>query len=297
MNTAFADQAFKDHFSAVAADYANARPEYPEALFAWIASLASARDRVWEAGCGSGQASRGIAPHFDAVFASDPSAAQIAQASGPANVTFAVEPGERCSLPDASVDAVCVAQALHWFDRSTFFAECARVLRPGGVLVAWGYQDIEVPPTLAAANAALQKEIHAYWPPERALVDSAYAEFAWPFTKIEVPAFTMTAEWTLQRLLGYFSSYSATKQYREATGIDPVAQHAPALTTAWGPASTHTLRWPLFVHARRKGERARTADALSASAAPVNARPGMAGQGDPKRDSAAMDGYEDMGKN
>ena len=79
------------------------------------------------------------------MHATDPSAAQIAQARGPGNVTFAVEPGERCSLPDASVDAVCVAQALHWFDRAAFFAECARVLKPGGVLVAWGYQDIVVP--------------------------------------------------------------------------------------------------------------------------------------------------------
>ena len=246
MNTAFAD-----HFSAVAADYACARPDYPEALFAWIASIAPARGRAWEAGCGSGQASRGLAPHFDALFATDPSAAQIAQANGPANVTFAVEPGERCSLPDASVDAVCVAQALHWFDRNAFFAECARVLRPGGVLVAWGYQDIEVPPALVAANAALQEEIRAYWPPERALVDSAYAEFIWPFAKIEVPAFAMTAEWTLPRLLGYFSSYSATKQYREANARDPVALHAAEIGAAWGdPDTTQTLHWPLFVHAR-----------------------------------------------
>src|SRR5688500_16391696 len=100
---------------------------------------------AWEAGCGSGQASRGLARVFEAVFATDPSAAQVAEAVAPGNVRFAVEPGERCSLPEASVDAVCVAQALHWFDRDAFFAECARVLKPGGVLVAWGYQDIEVP--------------------------------------------------------------------------------------------------------------------------------------------------------
>ena len=29
---------FQDHFSAHAADYAQARPGYPEALFAWLAS-------------------------------------------------------------------------------------------------------------------------------------------------------------------------------------------------------------------------------------------------------------------
>jgi len=244
---------FKDHFSAVAADYANARPEYPPALFDWIATIAPARGQVWEAGCGSGQASRDLSRHFDAVFATDPSAAQIAQATAPGNVTFAVEPGERCSLMDASVDAVCVAQALHWFDREAFFAECARVLKPDGVLVAWGYQDIIVPPALAAANARLQDEIRDYWPPERALVDSAYADFDWPFERIDPPGFTLQADWPLPRLLGYFSSYSAVKQYRQARATDPVAAYGGALVAAWGDAdATQRLHWPLFVHARRK---------------------------------------------
>lgn len=244
---------FNDHFSAVAAQYANARPEYPAALFEWIAAAASSREQAWEAGCGSGQASRDLARHFDAVFATDPSAAQIAQAVAPANVTFAVEPGERCSLPDASVDAVCVAQALHWFDRDAFFAECQRVLKPGGLLVAWGYQDIVVPDALAGVNAAFQDEILAYWPPERALIDSAYAGFEWPFAPVPAPALELQADWPLARMLGYFASYSATKRYREARGADPVAAYADAFAAAWGDAdATQRLRWPLFVHARRK---------------------------------------------
>ena len=251
--SANAGMGFKDHFSAVAADYASARPEYPAALFEWIARIAPGHALAWEAGCGSGQATRDLAAHFDHVHATDPSAAQIAQAHGPANVRFAVEPGERCSLADASADAACVAQALHWFDRDAFFAECARVLRPGGVLVAWGYQDIVVPPELQQANAALQAEVLPYWPPERALIDEAYAGFAWPFARIDAPAFELRAQWTLPRLLGYFSSYSASKRCREATGRDAVAGHAGALAAAWGdPETTRTVQWPLFVHARRK---------------------------------------------
>ncbi len=244
---------FKDHFSAAASDYAQARPLYPQALFDWIASIAPSRGTAWEAGCGSGQASRDLATRFARVHATDPSAAQVAQAPAIANVDFAVEPGERCSLPDAGADAACVAQALHWFDRDAFFAECARVLRPGGVLVAWGYQDIEVPGDVAAANAALQREILPYWPPERADIDAAYAGYAWPFDPVAPPAFELEADWPLPRLLGYFSSYSATKRCREGTGRDPVAAHADALARAWGdPSATRRVRWPLFVHARRK---------------------------------------------
>ena len=246
--------AFADHFSAVAADYANARPEYPGALYDWIAAIAPADMLLWEAGCGSGQATRGLAKRFCRVHATDPSAAQVAQAHGPGNVAFAVEPGERCSLPDASADAVCVAQALHWFDRTAFFAECERVLKPGGVLVAWGYQDIELPePALVAAYEPLKRAIHPYWPPERLLVDEAYAGFDWPFEPIRAPDFELRAQWPLPRLLGYFSSYSATQRFRAANGVDPVAEHAPALAAAWGePGTVRGMRWPLFVHARRK---------------------------------------------
>lgn len=251
----FKDPAFKDHFSAVAGDYAAARPEYPLALFDWIASIAPATGLCWEAGCGSGQATRDLAARFARVHATDPSAAQVAQAPGIGNVTFAVEPGEHCSLADASADAVCVAQALHWFDRAAFFAEAVRVLKPGGVLVAWGYQDILVPPALETVNAALQDAIRVHWPRERADVDAAYAGYDWPFPgvrRIDAPVFELVADWPLQRLLAYFASYSASKRHREATGRDIVVESTLAFEQAWGDAPTQRVRWPLFVHAFRK---------------------------------------------
>ncbi len=243
---------FADHFSAVAAQYAQARPGYPGALFDWIADIAPARDMAWEAGCGSGQASRGLAPRFVRVFATDPSASQVAQARAPENVRFAVERAETCSLDDASADVACVAQALHWFDRDAYFAEVARVLRPSGALVAWGYRDVEVPSDVVPAFDRFRADIEADWPPERADVDEGYASFDWPFAKVQAPAFEMIERWPLARLIGYVSSFSAVKRRREAGGDDPVARHAADIAQAWGdPARERTLRWPLFVHARR----------------------------------------------
>ncbi|WP_158549275.1 class I SAM-dependent methyltransferase [Lysobacter silvisoli] len=236
--------------------YAAARPEYPDALFDALIAVAPASATVWEPGCGSGQATRGLAARYARVHASDPSASQVAQhwaQHGAANVELAVEPGERTALADASVGLVAVAQALHWFERETFFAECARVLTPGGVLAAWGYQDFLPPEGMLEPVAAFRAQIEAYWPPERAQIDAAYAGYAWPFPALPAPPLWLEAQWTLPRFLGYLASMSATARCRAATGEDPVARHAPALAQAWGEAGDErTIQWPLFLHLRRK---------------------------------------------
>src|SRR4051794_19137997 len=53
---------------------------------------------------------------------------------------------ESIPLPDASVDAVTVGQAFHWFDPPAALAEIDRVLRPGGGLgLVWNERDESVP--------------------------------------------------------------------------------------------------------------------------------------------------------
>jgi SAM-dependent methyltransferase len=52
---------------------------------------------------------------------------------------------EEIPLPDASVDAVLVAQAWHWVDPVRAIPEVARVLRPGGRLgLLWNRRDDRV---------------------------------------------------------------------------------------------------------------------------------------------------------
>lgn len=46
--------------------------------------------------------------------------------------------GQATGLPSGCASLVTIAQALHWFDRPLFYAEVARILRPGGVFAAWG---------------------------------------------------------------------------------------------------------------------------------------------------------------
>jgi ubiquinone/menaquinone biosynthesis C-methylase UbiE len=48
-----------------------------------------------------------------------------------------VQSAESTTFIDESFDAVCVAQALHWFDYELFWPEVQRVLKPSGVFAAW----------------------------------------------------------------------------------------------------------------------------------------------------------------
>ncbi len=244
---------FKDHFSGHASTYAAARPRYPESLFEWIGSQCPSHQLVWDAGCGNGQASLALTNYFDRVFASDPSASQIASAEAHGSITYAVEPAEQCSLPDNSVDCVCVAQALHWFDFGRFFAEAKRVLKPDGVLFAWTYEKSSVNHDVDAVFEKLYRgTLDDYWPPERKHVESAYRDIVFPFTEIDSPHFELRCDWTLSQYLAYLRSWSASQRYLKATGIDAVSVIEDDMRQAWGkPDEIRSVIWPLTVRAGR----------------------------------------------
>ncbi len=240
---------FKDHFSANSAGYAGYRPRYPEALFAWLAGQCAARDTVWDCATGSGQAAVALARHFRHVIATDASAVQVEHAQAHQNVDYRVAPAEASGLPDASIDLVTVAQAAHWFDLDAFYAEARRALKPGGLIALWGYEKLRLEPALASVVGHFyHDELDGFWPPERALVESGYRDLAFPFAEIAPPEFAMSADWTLDQLVGYFGTWSAVKNYRQARGIDPLPAVRAVLEPLWGsPDTPKAIQWPLFL--------------------------------------------------
>ena len=247
------EAAFKDHFSGHAADYARYRPDYPAALFAWLAEIAPARDRAWDCATGNGQAALALAEHFGAVVATDASETQVASAFAHPRVTYCVAPAEASGLEDASVSLVTVAQALHWFDLPAFWAEADRVLRPGGVLAVWAYHLFRCTPEVDAVVDRLYSDVVGpYWPPDRKMIEEGYP-VTLPFPRVEPPPFEMAKRWTLDDLTGYLRTWSSARRFFEAKGADPVALVVPELEAAWGdPAGARELRWPLLLHVGRK---------------------------------------------
>ncbi len=244
---------FKDHFSTASERYAAFRPDYPADLYAWLAGQCRERATAWDCATGSGQAARGLAPHFRQIVATDASAEQIRNAMPHAGVDYRVTPAEASGLSDSSIDLVTVAQAAHWFDLPRFYAEVKRVLKPGGVLALWGYGRMVLPGELDASFLRFYAEtVGPYWPPERALIDDAYRSLAFPFDAIATPPFAIRVEWTLPRLIAYLSTWSAVKRYQAGRGDDPLPVLQEELAPLWGdPERARALDWPLFLRVGR----------------------------------------------
>ncbi len=245
---------FQDYFSSASDRYAAYRPDYPAALFAWLAGQCAERDTAWDCATGSGQAALGLAPHFRRVVATDASAEQIRHAALHPAIDYRVAPAEASGLAEHSIDLVTVAQAAHWFELPRFYTEVARVLKPGGVLALWGYGRMVLPGEMDTPFLRFYSEtVGPWWPPERALIDDAYRSLDFPLAEIEAPAFFIEVEWNLPRLMDYLSTWSAVKRYRDERAHDPLPALMVELAPRWGdPGSLRSLQWPLFLRVGRR---------------------------------------------
>lgn len=156
-------------FGAAAADYHRARTGYTEDDVAWTLGLSdgrtAARLRVLDLAAGTGRltlallaAGVGAGGAVGTAYAVEPDPgmrAEFARQVPPGLVRLHDGTAEAIPLPDASVDAVVVGSAFHWFDPSRALPEIARVLRPGGTLTAlWTQPDEEVDWVRAYRRAA-----------------------------------------------------------------------------------------------------------------------------------------------
>ncbi|GIH99288.1 class I SAM-dependent methyltransferase [Planobispora takensis] len=132
-------------FGGQAAAYARERPGYPDAAVRWSLEPVSgpARPRVLDLGAGTGKLTESLLRLGADVVAVEPDPAMLAQLhTGLPSVRAMRGSAEEIPLPDASVEAVLVGQAMHWFDLDRALPEIRRVLAPGGVLAGlWNLDD------------------------------------------------------------------------------------------------------------------------------------------------------------
>lgn len=232
----------KDNFSKQADLYAQYRPSYPQALIDHVVSLAPNRGTAWDVATGNGQVAQLLAPHFRQVIATDISERQLAHAPALPNVEYRLSPAEKTGFPDHGFDLVTIGQAIHWFDHGAFNAEVQRVIRPGGIVAAFGYPLVQShSPLDEVIWDFYENTIGKYWDEERRHIDDGYQRIPFPFERIVMPRFEISYDWTFEQLSGHFRTWSAVQHYLLEHGEHPVDAFEPALRQAWGVAERRTF--------------------------------------------------------
>ena len=208
-------------FDEVADLYDAHRPGYPEALF--VDLMAQARlgpeDAILELGCGTGQATRGLAPYGRRVLALDPGpelvdVARRRLAAFP-HVHFQVATFEDWAPRLSAYRLIVSAQAFHWIDPMVALPKAAAVLAPGGVLACFAH----VPEPPPAAFLGVFEPIYArmapeLWvdPPERWYwPDGAFAQglaASGLFGPVEHRVYPATRAYTADRFADYLRTRS-----------------------------------------------------------------------------------------
>jgi SAM-dependent methyltransferase len=150
-------------FERAGEDYERGRPGYPPAAVARLADALGLRPgRVaLDLAAGTGKLTGALAGTGVELIAVEPVAGMRRKLTESLPSVRALEgTAEAIPVADASVEAVLVAQAFHWFDTPAAAAEIHRVLRPdGGLGIIWNAWDESIG-WVARVQAIVHQHVH-----------------------------------------------------------------------------------------------------------------------------------------
>ena len=155
-----------DRFRSAAAHYLRGRPAYAEALIRDVALLCGldGTGTLLDLGCGPGQLARAFRPHVAAAVGLDPEpemlavAREMTEAAG-LDVTFREGSSQDLTPGMGPFRLVTIGRAFHWMDRPETARRIDELLVPGGALVLFSADAMDVPENAwrARFNAALEQ--------------------------------------------------------------------------------------------------------------------------------------------
>lgn len=150
---------------------------------------------------------------------------------------------EAIPMADASVDAVFVGEAFHWFDARLAVAEIARVLRPlGGIAIIWVHWWETKPPLPGAALELLREPFVRSQGERREPWDGAFVDS--PFEPLREERFDDEAALLEpEALLDLFSTTSSIAALSDDQRADLIAAVRPLLKGSYLLPIQAELTW------------------------------------------------------
>jgi SAM-dependent methyltransferase len=216
-----------NEFAKAAGVYEGARPEFPVGAIDWLCEQLriTSTTRVLDLAAGTGRLTRPLFERTRRIVAVEP-IAQMREVLHAALPEIEVLDGtaEDIPLPDASVGAVVVAQAFHWFDPEPALAEVARVLEPQGRLgLVWHSPDRSDP--LQRAFRAIVEQNRQGAPLHLAHESSHYVAEDAPFTMIAAAELRDVHRYDADRLVALARStshFAALDEGQQAVGAEQI---------------------------------------------------------------------------
>jgi SAM-dependent methyltransferase len=228
-----------ERFASVADQYERGRPEYaPAAVGAMMAELRlQPGSAVLDLAAGTGKLTRALlAAGLDVVAVEPQGALRDLLAANIGSDRVHEGLAEAIPLKDASVDAVAIADAFHWFDQRAALEEIHRVLRPGGGLAVLStipdWRGATWADELGSLVAGLRPE-HPYFdgPPWQ---DSIRASGHW--TDPREVRVTTSQRADPERIVDHLASMSWVAALPDARRADTIAQMHTLVRTGQTPA-------------------------------------------------------------
>ena len=226
-------------FGNLAETYDRVRPPYSPVLLDRAQELLELVPgaSVLDLGAGTGRVTRELTRRFEHVVAVEPDE-RMRALNGDAIAGSA----EAIPLEDASVDAVFVGEAFHWFDPEAAIPEIARVLRPrGGLAILWTHWWETEPPLPEEALAALREPWNRSQSQRRPPWDEAFRDS--PFEPIQVERDTGEIALDPDDLLTLYSTTSALATLPPLERDELFGRVRPLLEGPYRLPLKHDLKW------------------------------------------------------
>lgn len=226
-------------FGNVAETYDRVRPPYCRPLLdlAQRELELDPSSRVLDLAAGTGRLTRELSRRFAEVVAVEPDERMRAL-----HGTALEGSAEAIPLEDASVDAVFVGEAFHWFDPAAAIPEVARVLRPRGGLATINTHWWETEPPLPdEAIEQLREPYERSFSQRRSPWHDAFGEAPFEPLRLERAEEEITVD--PDELLTLYSTTSALASLEPGERADLFARVRPLLAGPYRLPLKHELRW------------------------------------------------------